>query len=206
MNKDKLIRIFDRQANVYEKRRKNRTQGKWREKLLSSAKGKVLEVAVGAGANFQYYPGAVEVTAVDFSEEMLKKAKEAAIEEAIDAQFIHSDVESLSFEDHSFDTVLSTLSLCGYKNPMKILNSFNKWCQPDGQILLLEHGKSSNAIIGSLQTMLNPLNRKVTGCDINRDILHIIESSNIQIDRMEHYLTGAVHLVWAKPNKHLSIL
>ena len=122
MNQDKLIRIFDKQANGYEKRRKNQSQAKWREKLLSSAKGKVLEVAVGAGANFQYYPRGDEVTAVDFSGEMLKKAKAAAIEEGMDAQFIHSDVESLSFEDYSFDTIISTLSLCGYENPMKVLN------------------------------------------------------------------------------------
>src|SRR3954468_20823022 len=114
MNQDKLIRIFDKQAKGYEERRKSQSQAKWREKLLSSAKGKVLEVAVGAGTNFQYYPGGVEVTAIDFSEEMLKKAKEAAIEEGIDARFIHTDVESFSFEDHSFDTVISTLSLCGY--------------------------------------------------------------------------------------------
>ena len=40
MNQDKLIRIFDKQANGYEKRRKNQSQAKWREKLLSSAKGK----------------------------------------------------------------------------------------------------------------------------------------------------------------------
>ena len=79
----------------------------------------------------------------------------------------------------------------------------NKWCKPDGQILLLEHGKSSNALIGYLQTMLNPLNRRVIGCEINRDILHIIESSSIQIDRMEHYLTSMVHLVWARPNMHI---
>ena len=203
MNQDKLIRIFDKQANGYEKRRKNQSQAKWREKLLSSVKGKVLEVAVGAGANFQYYPRGVEVTAVDFSGEMLKKAKAAAIEEGMDAQFIHSDVESLSFEDYSFDTIISTLSLCGYENPTIILNLMNKWCKPDGQILLLEHGKSSNALIGYLQTMLNPLNRRVIGCEIDRDILRIIESSSIQIDRMEHYLTNMVHLVWAKPNMHI---
>ena len=129
MNKDKMIRTFDNQANLYETRKQKRPEGKWREKLLSSAKGKVLEVVVGAGANFQYYPGGVEVTAIDFSEKMLKKAKEAAIEERIDAQFIHTDIESFSFEDHSFDTVISTLSLCGYENPTKMLNLFNKWCK-----------------------------------------------------------------------------
>lgn len=199
MNREKLIRIFDKQANGYEKRRKNQSQAKWREKLLSSAKGKVLEVAVGAGANFQFYPQGVEVTAVDFSGEMLKKAKSAAIEEGVNAQFIHSDVEFLSFEDHSFDTIISTLSLCGYENPTKILSLINKWCKPDGQILLLEHGKSSNPLIGYLQKMLNPLNRKVIGCEIDRDILRIIESSNIQIDQIEHYLKNMVHIVWAKP-------
>ena len=171
MNQDKLIRIFDKQANGYEKRRKNQSQAKWREKLLSSAKGKVLEVAVGAGANFQFYPRGVEVTAVDFSGEMLKKAKSAAIEEDV--------------------------------NPTIILNLMNKWCKPDGQILLLEHGKSSNALIGYLQTMLNPLNRKVIGCEIDRDILRIIESSSVQIDRIEHYLMNMVHVVWAKPNIHI---
>lgn len=115
MNKDKIIRTFDKQAKIYEKRRRKRSERKWREKLLSHAKGKVLEVAVGAGANFHFYPQEVEVTAVDFSEGMLKKAKEAAIEEGIEAHFILSDVESLSFEDNSFDTVISTLSLCGYE-------------------------------------------------------------------------------------------
>lgn len=203
MNKDKIIRTFDKQAKTYEKRRRIRSERKWRERLLSSTRGQVLEVGVGAGANFHYYPKGSKVTGVDFSEEMLKKAQEAAIEVGIEAEFILSDVESSSFEDNSFDTVISTLSLCGYENPAKVLNSFNKWCKPDGKILLLEHGKSSNTIIGYIQTMLNPLNRKFVGCELNRDMLQILENSNIHIERMEHYMTGMVHLIWAKPNKHL---
>lgn len=203
MNKNKTIKTFDRQANLYEKRRKNQKDRFWRKKLLSSANGKVLEVAVGAGANFQYYPRGVEVTAIDISEEMLKKAKEAAIEEGVDAQFIHTDVESLSCDPHSFDTVLSTLSLCSYEHPTTLLNSFNHWCKPDGQILLMEHGKSSNSLIGSIQTILNPLHKKLAGCELNRNMLHIIESSDIKVERIEHYLAGMLHLIWAKPNKKM---
>lgn len=201
MNKDRIIKTFDKQAKIYEKRRRTRSDRKWRERLLTSTRGEVLEVGVGAGANFPYYPQGLRVTGVDFSEEMLKKAEEAAIEEGIEAQFILSDVESFSCEENSFDTIISTLSLCGYENPTKVLNSFNKWCRPDGNILLLEHGKSSNKMIGSIQTMLNPIHRKIAGCHLNRDMLHVIEQSNIHIGRMEHYLTGMVHLVWAKPNK-----
>ena len=199
MANEKLIRVFDKQAKIYERRRRQRSEKKFRERLIPFARGRVLEVAVGAGANFPFYPKGVEVTAVDFSEEMLKKAKEAAREEGVSANFIHSDVETLSFPDHFFDTVISTLSICGYEDPVNMLNSFNHWCKPDGQILLLEHGISSNRLLGYLQTLLNPLNRKMVGCHLNRDMVHIIKQSNIEIEKIEHHLLDTVHLVWAKP-------
>lgn len=50
MDKEKLIRKFDNQSKIYEVRRKKQSERKWWEKLIGSAKGKVLEVAVGAGA------------------------------------------------------------------------------------------------------------------------------------------------------------
>lgn len=205
MDKEKLIKTFDRQAKSYEKRRLYRSEEKWRRRLLPAAKGNILEVGVGAGANFQYYPKDVKVTAVDFSLEMLDKAKVAAMEEGIEAQFVHADVETLMFEQNSFDTIVSTLSLCGYDHPIRLLQAFNKWCKPDGQILLLEHGKSSNIVLSTLLTLLNPLNKRFVGCHLNRDILKIVQESNIAIERVEHYIAGAVHLVWAKPYKADSI-
>jgi ubiquinone/menaquinone biosynthesis C-methylase UbiE len=56
MKNEKLIRKFDKQAKVYELRRKKRSEKKWREKLIICAKGRVLEVGVGAGANFLFIP------------------------------------------------------------------------------------------------------------------------------------------------------
>jgi ubiquinone/menaquinone biosynthesis C-methylase UbiE len=83
MNKEKLIRKFDNQSRLYEMRRKKRSEQKWREKLIGNARGEVLEVAVGAGANFHYYPEDVHVTAVDFSNAMLSKAKESAVDNGV---------------------------------------------------------------------------------------------------------------------------
>ncbi|KIL37459.1 methyltransferase type 11 [Cohnella kolymensis] len=197
MSNEKLIRKFDKQAKVYEARRKKLTERVWREKLISCAKGRVLEVAVGAGANFHYYPKGIELTAVDFS---LNKAKTAAADYGIDAEFQLSDVESLSFPDNSFDTIVSTLSFCGYENPGTVLDAFQKWCKHDGQILLMEHGISSNRLIGGMQTLVDPLFKKVVGCHFNREIIQILQSK-LQINRIEHYMFGAVHLVWASPNK-----
>lgn len=197
----KLIQKFDKQARIYEVRRKKLTERVWREKLISCAKGRVLEVAVGAGANFHYYPKGIKLTAVDFSPEMLNKARLAAADYGIQAEFVLSEVESLAFPDNSFDTIVSTLSFCGYEEPGVILEAFNKWCKCDGQILLMEHGISSNRLIAGMQTVADPLFKKVVGCHLNRDIVQILQKSKLRIIKIEHYMLGTVHLVCAMPNK-----
>lgn len=205
MKDEKLIRTFDKQANVYEKRRKKQTEKKWREQLIRCAKGRVLEVGVGAGGNFPFYPKNVVVTAVDFSNEMLCRAKAAAAEYGIQAEFVHSDIESLSFPDDSFDTIISTLTCCGYKDPLAVLIAFNQWCKKDGQILLMEHGISSNRFVGSIQTAIDPFFSKIVGCHLTRDMNRLFQQSNLQISKTERHFFDAVHLIWAKPNKYVDI-
>lgn len=201
MNKEKLIRKFDKQSNIYEMRRKKQSERRWRSTLLGSAKGKVLEIAVGAGANFHFYPKDVEVTAVDFSSEMLSKAKVSAAESGIRASFVQSDIELLSFPENSFDTIVSTLSFCGYDNPVQVLKSLNSFCKPGGQILLMEHGLSLNRWISRTQKLVEPIFNRVVGCHLDRDIMDILGQSKVSVHRVERYICNTIHLVWASPNK-----
>lgn len=202
MEKVEIIQLFEKQAARYEKRRKKKSiDTKWRKKLLEDARGKILEVAVGAGANFQFYSPAVEVTAVDFSPSMIEKAKQAAKEYGIQAEFIVADVESLSFPENCFDTIVSTLTLCSYSQPVQVLNFFNTWCKKDGQILLMEHGISSFGPLAWIQNKMDGWQLRKLGCHANRDILKIVSDSNITIERHESYMLGSVHLIWAKPQK-----
>lgn len=200
MKKEELVRKFDQQARMYEQNRNNQALGLWREKLLKSARGDVLEVGVGAGANFPFYDrDQVKVTAADFSEEMIGIARKVAVKHGIEAEFVVEDVEKLSFPKNSFDTVVSTLSLCSYFDPVKVLNQMNRWCRKGGQILLLEHGLSSYFSISLLQKVLNPLAHRMSGCHYNRDIMRIIDQSDIQVEKSERYWLNIIHLVWAKP-------
>jgi len=51
----------------------------WRKLLWSKVEGKrILEVGVGTGKNFSYYPPDVAITAIDFSEKMLARARKKA--------------------------------------------------------------------------------------------------------------------------------
>jgi ubiquinone/menaquinone biosynthesis C-methylase UbiE len=201
LNHSKLIRKFDKQAAMYEARRKRGSEQEWRRKLLAFARGRVLEVGVGAGANFPYYPEGVHVTAADFSAAMLEKARDGAAESSIQAEFVLSDIETLSFPDDSFDTIVSTLTLCGYNDPLRVLRHCNRWCKKEGRILLMEHGKSSNPFVGNVQTAANPLFKRMVGCNLNRDITGLVRSAGLQIERIEAHMLQMVHLIWAKPVK-----
>jgi len=199
VDKARQIRIFDRQAAQYGRRKENETLGRWRSELISAARGEVLELAVGAGANFRHYPPGVRVTAADFSPKMLEKAREAASAARLDAEFILSDIEKLNFPDGSFDTIVSTLSFCSYEDPMGVLKKLRRWCKPEGTLLFLEHGISSHAVVAFGQRLLNPLLFRTIGCHHTRDIPRMIEESGMKIARKETYMLKMVHLLRAKP-------
>ena len=199
MNKQKQIRLFDRQAAQYGRRQENAAMRRWRAELLREARGNVLELAVGAGANFRYYPKGVRVTAADFSPKMLDKARESAKACHLDAEFLQSDIDILEFPEHSFDTIVSTLSFCSYENPLGVMKKLRRWCKPDGIILLMEHGISSHAPVALAQRLLNPLLFRAIGCHHTRDIPAMIGEAGLQIISKESHMLKMVHLLRAKP-------
>lgn len=52
------------------------------------------------------------------------------------------DVARMSFPARSFDTVVDTFGLCSFEDPQAALREMERVCQDQGQILLLEHGRS----------------------------------------------------------------
>lgn len=203
MDKQKLVRIFDRQAKTYASKKEQPVQQRLRRNLIGHATGDVLELAVGTGANFPFYPREVRITAADFSGAMIERARKAAIRHQLNADFTCEDIENLNFPDHSFDTIVSTLSFCSYNNPLEMLDKLNRWCKPDGTILLMEHGISSNFLVSTAQKALNPLIYRIYGCHQTRDIMGLIRESGICIDRVESYSLNMVHLIWARPQLQL---
>lgn len=192
-------RKFDKQANKYNKLRTHDKTFKYRQKIFTDIQGEVLEVGIGVGLNFPLYNRDVNLTGVDFSEEMLKRARQAAKEYPFKTTLIQEDVETIDFPENSFDVIVSSGTLCGYQNPLDVLNSFQKWCRPEGKILLLEHGISTNKPLAWLQKSLDPFAVKMVGCHANRDISGLVKSSKLNFAREERYLAGNVYLIWAKP-------
>ncbi|UOQ43640.1 class I SAM-dependent methyltransferase [Halobacillus salinarum] len=199
MKQERLIEKFDRQADKYERRRRKETKNHWRRKIFTSARGKTLEAAVGAGMNFAFLPADIDYTGVDFSREMLKRAEAAAGNYPFTSQFILSDVEALQVPEDSFDTIISSGTLCAYPEPGIILNLFQQWCRPEGQVLLMEHGLFDSASLAFLQKIVDPVAHSWLGCHQDRNILELVSNSKLKIVRQEKGFHGALNLIWAKP-------
>ena len=195
MNEERLKKIFDRQAAQYDSRRKKKetVDQAWRKEILSFAKGRILEVCVGAGSNFRYYPKDSLITGVDISEAMVEKAKEAAREEGLEAIFLTSRVEQLVFPPESFDTIVSTFSLCAYEDPVEVLNKLGKWCRKDGIILLMEHGTSRYKFLHWIQNRMDKYQYPRIGCHANRDILALVKTSDLEIKMYDRKFLGAIY-------------
>lgn len=204
MSKETQLQTYEKLAKTLRRSRSKRPfLGPLRRELLSHAQGAVLEVAVGPGINFQFYPPGLRVTAVDFSPSLLAMARVAPRSPGLEVTFLEADVEQLAFEAHSFDTVVSTHSLCAYEDPVRVLRQLSRFCRPGGQILLLEHGLSTgrwySPALNGLLRALDGWNLKHVGCHTGRDMLKIIQASGIGVRRVEASFGGVHYLIVARP-------
>ena len=89
-----------------------------------------------------------------------------------------ASVESLPFEDGSFDTVVASLLLCSVDDQDRALGEIRRVLKPGGQYLFLEHVRSDDPKIARRQDTLEGIWGKIAmGCHPNRDTLPRIEAA-----------------------------
>ena len=157
-----------------------------REGLLADASGRVLEIGGGTGANLPHYPDDVESLVVTEPEPpMLRRLQRKAREEAPLAKVLRAPAEDLPFEDDSFDTVVSTLVLCGVDDQARALREARRVLRPGGRLLFLEHVRADDPDLARYQDRINWLNRLMVDCDCNRPTLASIEAEGFTVSRLE---------------------
>ena len=136
----------------------------------------MLEVGVGTGKNFAFYPDRARMTAIDFSPKMLEQAKRKRERKQLDVHLDLMDVQSLAYADNSFDTVIASFVFCSVPQPRKGLKEIYRVLKPGGQLLLLEHVLSSNKLMSRLMNLLNPLMVRLVGANINRQTVKNVQA------------------------------
>ncbi len=160
--------------------------GELRRGLLGEASGRVLEIGAGTGANLAHYGAAVEsLTLTEPEAPMLRRLAPRARERAPHATVLRAHAEDLPFDDDSFDTVVSTLVLCGVPDQPHALREVRRVLRPGGKLLFIEHVRAEDPKLARLQDRMNGLNRLVACCECNRPTLDSIRAAGFQVERLE---------------------
>ena len=123
------------------------------EALKLNPGDRVLEVGVGTGLSLPMYPHDVRVTGIDVSRDMLAKARARATAKELDnvEALLEMDAEAMAFPDASFDKVVAMYVVSVVEDPARLLEELHRVCKPDGEIFLVNHVRSDNAILGALE-------------------------------------------------------
>ena len=169
---------------------------KWRNRFLSQAKGRVLEVGAGEGPNLDQYPSEVDLIATEFDPDAIDLARPKA---NAHVRLASADIEHLAFADASFDSVVATLVFCSVERPILGLAEVRRVLKPDGKLYLLEHVRSNRRWLGRLQDRLAPWWHTWTeGCNLNRDTEANVRAAGFEIEGLKIRWLGLIKTIVAQ--------
>ena len=186
--------VHRRFANMYERTSNGKSEVRFinpmRQNIIERARGYVLEVGAGNGLNFAFYdPARIErVEAIEPDAAMLGYAQQRVQTAHVPITLTQAVVEKLPFADATFDSVVVTLVFCSVTNPLQGLQEIKRVLKPGGNLLMVEHVRSHNTVMGHVQDILVPFTTRLLGnCHWNRDTLRTVRSAGFQIDYQLDY-------------------
>lgn len=124
----------------------------------------VLFIGVGTGAELELINySKLHITAIDYSPEMLHKAKTKFSRSSI--KFLEMDAQELSFKDETFDVVVGSLIISVVPDANRCFQEMIRVLKPNGTILLFDKFAPMDRELSLFKKMIRPIIAKF-GTDI----------------------------------------
>jgi len=109
--------------------------------VVNKGRGRVLEVGVGTGLSLPDYAPHLEVTGIDYSAEMLARARERVVARKLShvSELRPMDARSLDFPDGHFDWVVAMYLVSVVPEPERVMAEIARVCKPGGQVVIVNH-------------------------------------------------------------------
>ncbi|MFS8840328.1 class I SAM-dependent methyltransferase [Synechococcus sp. W55.2] len=162
---------------------------RYRRQLLAHVQGAVLEIGFGTGLNLSCYPEHIrKITGVDPNPGMGSLARRRIASSPIAVDWQVADAQELPFPSQSFDSVVSTWTLCSIPNVAKALGEIRRVLRAGGKLFFLEHGLSEDPQVQRWQNCLNPIQKVIAdGCNLNRDMARLIREAGFRFEQLERF-------------------
>lgn len=171
-----------------------------RRGLVPLARGRVLEVGAGTGANLPFYRMEA-IEGLDLADPAL--SRRLCGERCLGGVSVRgrcADVQELPFPAASFDTVVSTLVFCSVDDPLRGLREVRRVLRAGGRYLFVEHVLPTSPVLARLAGAVTPLWCAFTGsCRLDRDTLGAVREAGLSVTRLVRGWGGVLVYGEAEP-------
>ena len=164
-----------------------------RRRFVPLASGRVLEIGIGSGLNLPFYSSRVErLFGLEPSTQMRRMASRRIEDAPFPVDFLGLSGEDIPAENETFDTVLSTWTLCTIPDVGRALKEMRRVLKPHGRFIFVEHGRAPERTVALWQDRLNGIWKRLGGgCNLNRRIDALIAEAGFEIAEIDKgYIRG----------------
>ena len=169
--------------------------------LFAGLSGRILDAGVGTGRNIPFYPQDGNMLGIDLSPAMLTRASRRRDEVGRDVALMEMDVMHTSFENNSFDAVVSTFLFCvlAPEHQLPVLKELARICKPDGEIRLLEYSYSKNPMKRFIMRLWAPWVRFAYGAAFDRNTYLYLEEAGFEETENYFLVEDIIRFIVARP-------
>lgn len=160
-----------------------------RRRVCEGLEGEVVEIGFGSGHNVPFYPESVtRVAAVEPADVGWKLAEKRLRATSVPVERAGLDGQSLPFATDSFDSALSTWTLCTIPDVATALAEVRRVLKPGGTFHFLEHGLAPDEEVRRWQHRLEPMQKRVFGgCHLTRQVVGLLTAAGFEITEVESF-------------------
>jgi ubiquinone/menaquinone biosynthesis C-methylase UbiE len=160
-----------------------------RQRVCDGLEGDVIEIGFGSGLNVPFYPATVtKVAAVEPAEVGWKLAEKRLNASSVPVERSGLDGQTLPFADDSFDTALSTWTMCTIPDVGRALAELRRVIKPGGTLRFVEHGLAPDESVRRWQHRLEPMQKRVFGgCHLTRRVPDLLTSAGFEIVELDQF-------------------
>ncbi len=169
----------------------------YKRDFFAPMQGRVLFLAVGTGIDIQFFPPDRNVTALDISPEMMRRARHriTAYKGRVDLSLM--DAESLAFPSGCFDQVFTSCTFCSVPDPAAGLRELRRVLKPGGELRMFEHTGSRWFPFSAMMHLMTPITRRV-GPEMNRDTVGNVAKAGFRVRSVRNLYLDILRVIMAE--------